>query len=292
MNKYYFLLLLVVSLKAEQEVPPVRVIHQSELREKLKPWNWNTQQKKLKPKYTPFKGLIGSFHPYLFYLRDTMQNENKRGVYEYQRTDEEASSKRFEQRHAIETFIEKRESFQREVGARIVLPEAYQDDDLGNNGILLVGASGTGKTTAVQCLARESGCKIIEVKPTGSYVAEGQEIIYKSLLDALQIATETGRRVILYFDECQVFTHESKNGRYDDPTARTLLWQMLDKYKLDPRILFVASTHKETGLDHAFQRRWRLIRFDKPSKEERVECLKTNAKKNGLDLMPETIETI
>ena len=235
-----------------------------------------------------FKGLSGKFDPCLFYVREELQREIREREYEYQQQDTEDSiqSKR-ERIKRIRKLIEERrpKDGRREPGIGITLPEAFQDDKLTTNRILLMGKSGTGKTSSIEALAKEAGCSCIKVIPSGSYQSEGQEIIINALLEALKEATETGQRVFLYFDECHEFAEE----KIQDSSAKTLLWQILDKYDRDPRLLFVASTHKKKKIDHAFKRRWHLIEYDIPTPEELREIIVVKAKEYGCSGLPDLL---
>ncbi|MBT5015354.1 AAA family ATPase [bacterium] len=235
-----------------------------------------------------FEGLSGKFHPYLFYVRDKLQREPQERKYEYQKkeTEESTQSKR-ERIKKIRKLIEERrpKDGRRESGIDITLPEAFEDDSLPFNRILLMGKSGTGKTSSIRALAKESGCICIDVTPRGSYQSEGQEIIVNRLLEALLKASETGRRVLLYFDECHEFAEE----KTQDSSAKTLLWQILDKYGKDPRLLLVASTHKKKNIDHAYKRRWKVIEYDLPTQEELRDIIRQKAKEKGCNGLPDQL---
>lgn len=240
---------------------------------------------KLENKKTPrpFNGLIGNYQPLLAFITDTVRYENETKPYDYQ----QHSQGRIQRIAEIRKLIEERSpdnSGHRKVGLRLVLPPAYSDDNLKSNRVLIIGPSGVGKTRTVRAIAHESDSEFIPlINPTGSYHAEGQEILYRSFLEALLKAMESGKRVAFYLDECHIYA--SKNAEHSvDETTKTLLWQILDKYAHDPRVCFFASSHEEDKVDPTFKRRWKIIKFDKPTEQERKDIIVQEAERNGFDI--------
>jgi len=192
-----------------------------------------------------FDGLVGTYDPYLFLLRDKLRVENgldeesdelSRPRYLYQDTQQRA-----EDLENIQELIAARQpnaDGHREVGTAPTFPRAYTDDTLPCNRLLLEGPSGTGKTATMERLAIESGCEFVEVPPpNGCYRGEPQEITYRKILEALEKATTLGCRVLVYFDECHKFAaRDSENA--------DMLWRFLDKFEKDPRVKVVCATYK------------------------------------------------
>lgn len=151
---------------------------------------------------------------------------------------------------------------------------AYADFDVGSeNGILLHGPPGTGKTHVAKCLAGEldinylpAGIGSVESKYTG----EGVENIKKIFDQA-----HRNQPVLVFLDEFDALAGDRSDSTQQSDAQKqvnTLLQELSDIDESDD-ILLVAATNKPDAIDEAMMRTGRFdskIEVPKPDKEARV----------------------
>ncbi|QRV95356.1 AAA family ATPase [Ceratobasidium sp. AG-Ba] len=144
-------------------------------------------------------------------------------------------------------------------------------------GVLLFGPPGTGKELTIHSLAKESGFRVIAIKP---FDITGQNCIGASQL--VQALFKFARRLqpcVIFIDEIDSLLTSPMNGSYStDPCvhvdALEELLRQLDGLN-DPGVVVIGATSRPFDLSNALLRRlpFRFL-FDLPSLDGREEILK------------------
>jgi len=166
-----------------------------------------------------------------------------------------------------------------------------------NNGILLYGLPGTGKTLIAKAIAGEMEAKFIEIDPTIilGYPGEAEKRL-KNLFDEINAEP----RVVLFLDEAEwiLMKRENLSSSVMQRLIPLLLMEMnkiLNRKEIDKQIIIIAATNKPFEIDDAFLRPGRFDRcfyISLPDKEARVEILKINLQKRSNKLTLKQIEEI
>jgi transitional endoplasmic reticulum ATPase len=162
-------------------------------------------------------------------------------------------------------------------------PEKFQRHGVTQNGILLYGPRGTGKTFLAEATAGEFRINYYHVQPTalvGGHIGSSEANIRAAFQQAHQF-----RPVLFFIDELDsIGTQRQQLGRHDDTGggARaynaivTELMQCVDRYRSEPGFILMAATNFYDGLDEALVRDLRFdekIRVDLPGESAREQIL-------------------
>ncbi|MBZ5726941.1 MAG: AAA family ATPase [Acidobacteriia bacterium] len=162
-------------------------------------------------------------------------------------------------------------------------PERFERHGVTQNGILLYGPRGTGKTFLAEATAGEFRINYYHVQPTalvGGQIGSSEANIRAAFQRAHQF-----RPVLFFIDELDsIGTQRQQLGRHDDAGggARaynaivTELMQCVDRYRSEAGFILMAATNFYDGLDEALVRDLRFdekIRVDLPDAAAREQIL-------------------
>ena len=162
-------------------------------------------------------------------------------------------------------------------------PEKFAKHGVVQNGILLYGPRGTGKSFIAQATAGEFRINFWHISPNTlieSWVG-GSEANIREAFDR----AHRNRPILIFIDEIDsIGTQRQELGRSDDTggAARaynaivTELMQCIDRYRNEPGLVIMAATNFYDGLDDALVRDMRFdekIRIDLPDENARQEIL-------------------
>jgi len=162
-------------------------------------------------------------------------------------------------------------------------PERFQRHGVTQNGILLYGPRGTGKTFLAEATAGEFRINYYCVQPTS--LVSGQIGSSEANIRAAFQRAHQFRPVLFFIDELDsIGTQRQQLGRLDDVGggARaynaivTELMQCVDRYRSEPGFILMAATNFYDGLDEALVRDLRFdekIRVDLPDATAREQIL-------------------
>ena len=168
-------------------------------------------------------------------------------------------------------------------------PERFERHGVTQNGILLYGPRGTGKTFLAEASAGEFRINFFHVQPTAlvsGQIGSSEANIRAAFQKAYQF-----RPVLFFIDELDsIGTQRQQLGRNDDVGggARaynaivTELMQCLDRYRSEPGFILMAATNFYDGLDEALVRDLRFdekIRVDLPDQSTREQILAAQLEK-------------
>jgi hypothetical protein len=151
---------------------------------------------------------------------------------------------------------------------------------------LFAGPSGTGKTMAAECLARELGVPLYRVdlsQVVDKYVGETEKNL-KRVFDAAERAD-----IVLFLDEAEaVFGRRMETRSAQDRWANLEISYLLTRME-SARGLTILATNRKEDFDTAFLRRLRyVVQFPMPDADARLEiwrrCLPPNADTSEIDL--------
>jgi SpoVK/Ycf46/Vps4 family AAA+-type ATPase len=158
-------------------------------------------------------------------------------------------------------------------------------DKAAAKGLLLYGPPGTGKTEIARKIAKSTGCKFLEVKPSdlkGGYVGQSGKQV-KALWDK---ARSFGR-CVMFIDECDgVFAR--RGGVETDAFADEVVTNFLPEWdgaSSKGQIWVVGATNRRDRFDDAIISRFGTpIEIGLPDAAQRVEILQLEMKKLGRDV--------
>lgn len=168
-------------------------------------------------------------------------------------------------------------------------PNYYKDSGLTPpKGFLLVGPTGTGKTSIVRALAQETGCKLLNTSASSwgcIYVGTGMKEVRELFENArYEASLSTERPVVIFIDEIDAIGNRNE-GRSDRQTITALLNEM-DGFEQNNNLIVIAATNHPEVLDPALKRPGRfdrIIEIGPPSEENRKEILLFNLSNVRLD---------
>ena len=168
--------------------------------------------------------------------------------------------------------------------------QQFEKQGIVQNGILLYGPQGTGKTLLAEATAGELGLNFLYVSGValnGMWVGETENNIRRVFAEAAHGRTH------LFFDEIdalgatrQPLTQSSLAAHRGYNNTTIQLMQCIDQYRRTPGLLLVAATNSLDSLDPALIREGRFdlkIRLDLPTEEERRQILTALLRKRGTD---------
>ncbi len=171
----------------------------------------------------------------------------------------------------------------------------FEKQGIVQNGILLYGPQGTGKTLLAEATAGELGLNYMYVSGValnGMWIGETENNIRRVFSEAAR------GRTLLFLDEIDALgaTRQQQTGAsvsgtrvFNNTTIQ--LMQCIDQYRRVPGLLIMAATNTLDGLDPALIREGRFdlkIRLDLPSESERRQILAALFRKRGADFPVET----
>jgi len=157
------------------------------------------------------------------------------------------------------------------------------------NGVLLYGPQGTGKTLLAEATAGEFGLRYLYVSATalnGMWVGETEQNIRNIF------STAASGRTLLFLDEIDALgsarqtlnsqTSLASNRMFNNTTIQ--LMQCVDQYRKTPGLVLMAATNALDSLDPALIREGRFdlkVRLDLPDEATRAQILVTLLAKKG-----------
>ncbi|KDQ18032.1 hypothetical protein BOTBODRAFT_29345 [Botryobasidium botryosum FD-172 SS1] len=147
-------------------------------------------------------------------------------------------------------------------------------------GALLFGPPGTGKTLVVQALARESGARMLLIKPSDvmdMYVGEGEKLVRSVFTLARRLSP-----CVIFLDEIDALfgarvPSRNSGGAHAHRGVITEFMQEMDglKSNQDENVIVIGATNRPFDLDDAVLRRLpRRLMIDLPGEKEREEIMK------------------
>ena len=156
----------------------------------------------------------------------------------------------------------------------------FEKEGIVQNGILLYGPQGTGKTLLAEATAGELGLRYLYVSGIaleGKWIGETESNIRRVFAQAAR------NRTLLFLDEIDALgaTRQQQSGSstsatrgYNNTTIQ--LMQCIDQYRRTPGLLLMAATNSVDSLDPALIREGRFdlkLRLDLPNEAERTQIL-------------------
>jgi transitional endoplasmic reticulum ATPase len=138
-------------------------------------------------------------------------------------------------------------------------PEFYQQQGIGiENGVLLHGPPGTGKSHIARCFAGELGYRYAELHASdiaSKWVGEAPKNVRKLFEEARQCEP-----CILFIDEIDALASDRSNGPQKTNTERQLVNELLQQMQQvqGSEVLVIAATNKPGDLDGAITRSQRF----------------------------------
>lgn len=147
-------------------------------------------------------------------------------------------------------------------------------------GCLLFGPPGTGKTLLVKALAKEAGCRMMNVSPSDvmdMYVGEGEKLVKAVFSLARRLSP-----CVVFLDEIDALfgarmSARDSGGAFAHRGVITEFMQEMDglKSSKDDNVIVIGATNRPFDLDDAVLRRLpRRLLVDLPGEAERAEILK------------------
>ncbi|HZQ54039.1 MAG TPA: ATP-binding protein [Bryobacteraceae bacterium] len=171
----------------------------------------------------------------------------------------------------------------------------FEKQGIVQNGILLYGSQGTGKTLLAEATAGELGLNYMYVSGValnGMWIGETENNIRRVFSEAAR------GRTLLFLDEIDALgatrqqqTSASVSGTRVFNNTTIQLMQCIDQYRRVPGLLIMAATNTLDSLDPALIRDGRFdlkIRLDLPTESERRQILAALLRKRGADFQVET----
>ncbi|KIY64235.1 AAA-domain-containing protein [Cylindrobasidium torrendii FP15055 ss-10] len=169
------------------------------------------------------------------------------------------------------------------VSLPLLHPEAFQQGILKEHnitGCLLFGPPGTGKTLVIRALAKEAGCRMMNIAPSDvmdMYVGEGEKIVKAVFTLARKLSP-----CVVFLDEIDALLGARSSARDSGSSIAhrgviTEFMQEMDGLKTsrDSTVIVIGATNRPFDLDDAVLRRLpRRVLVDLPGEKERAEILK------------------
>jgi proteasome regulatory subunit len=160
------------------------------------------------------------------------------------------------------------------------------------NGVLMYGAPGTGKTLVARAIANSTNSTFIRLvgsELVQKFIGEGARLVRELFALAREKAP-----VILFIDEIDaIASKRTQDSQVSDREVQRTLMQLLaemDGFNPLARVKVIAATNRPDILDPAILRPGRfdrIVQFELPTKEERLEILKIHTRRmplNGVNL--------
>lgn len=158
-------------------------------------------------------------------------------------------------------------------------------------GLLLYGSPGSGKTSLVRAIVRESDAHLTLISPQSvhrAHVGESEKLLRDAFSEAYALAS-TGKPSVIFIDEIDAICPPRDSRKQHESRIVGQLLTLMDGSKSSskslPPISVIASTNRLDGVDPALRRPGRFdseIEVMTPSLEERLQILELHTK--GLDL--------
>ena len=165
----------------------------------------------------------------------------------------------------------------------------FEKEGIVQNGILLYGPQGTGKTLLAEATAGELGLRYLYVSGIaldGKWIGETESNIRHVFAQAAR------SRTLLFLDEIDALG-ATRQQQSDSSTSATRgynnttiqLMQCIDQYRRTPGLLLMAATNSMDSLDPALIREGRFdlkLRLDLPNEAERAQILTSLLRRRGV----------
>ncbi|KAG9017084.1 hypothetical protein FRB90_001814 [Tulasnella sp. 427] len=178
------------------------------------------------------------------------------------------------------------------VSLPLLYPKAFSEGVLKNHsmsGALLLGPPGVGKTLLARAVARESGARMLMVKPSDvmdMYVGEGEKLV-KSLFSLARRLSPC----VIFLDEVDALLASRISSRESGSAIahRSVITEFMQEMdglrtsRSQGSVIVIGATNRPFDLDDAVLRRLpRRLLIDLPGEKERFEILKIHLKDEAL----------
>lgn len=141
--------------------------------------------------------------------------------------------------------------------------------------IMLEGPAGTGKSSIAMAMAQKIGRPVYLIEASmlsTKYKDSGAE----NLKDAIENAIKQHGQVTVILEELPVLVDTRKDAQRSDTDPGATLWRLMDRYKNDKRVIFIATANNIERLPEPLKSRFdkATIHIDLPSEELKVAALK------------------
>ncbi|KAK1305537.1 hypothetical protein QJS10_CPA10g01988 [Acorus calamus] len=157
-------------------------------------------------------------------------------------------------------------------------------------GILLHGEPGTGKTSLVRAIVRESDAHLTSISPQSvhqAHAGESERLLREAFSEAYSHAA-LGKPSIIFIDEIDSICPRRTSRREQESRVVGQLLTLMDGNGTSskPHVVVVAATNRVDTIDPALRRPGRFdseIEVSVPTVEERLEILELHSKKFQMD---------
>ncbi|KAG8954668.1 hypothetical protein FRC04_011101 [Tulasnella sp. 424] len=178
------------------------------------------------------------------------------------------------------------------VSLPLLYPKAFSEGVLKSHsmtGALLLGPPGVGKTLLARAVARESGARMLMVKPSDvmdMYVGEGEKLVKSVFSLARRLSP-----CVIFLDEVDALLASRISSRESGSAIahRSVITEFMQEMdglrtnKSQGNVIVIGATNRPFDLDDAVLRRLpRRLLIDLPGEKERLEILKIHLRDESL----------
>lgn len=141
--------------------------------------------------------------------------------------------------------------------------------------IMLEGPAGTGKTSIAMAMAQRIGRPIYVIEASmlaTKYKDSGSE----NLKEAIEQAVKKHGEVTLILEELPSLVDTKKDEHRSDTDPGTTLWRLMDRYKEDKKVIFIATANNIERLPEPLKTRFdkATVHIDYPNDKSKIDALR------------------